>query len=340
MTSGLPELDDFSLEGREAFLATWEPVLWAYWRDAYAAALTDGEAWLRAAEARAGGRNNAQAGQWIAEQILKALRTRPRLDFAPAWTNLSGWYGWWVGRRAMAAQQRASNFTSLDEEHPGAAGHSPEDALVDRLDRNRRMKQLLALIDGWARILGRISEGTGLPDIEADWLWATCIARRPLARLLLEVGMGDARFQEVDKSILLAKTSVPGDASKERTARSRKGAAAALRFNLEALLPRNAKLAPAHHVFLGPVRDPREAPALPARPVTDEALWGFREVLRLSSRPAESVERESPLEALWTQVFEAALKKAVARLLPTAYRKQLEQDLADWVGAQAREEQE
>ncbi len=200
MSSGLPVLNDLSLAGRVTFLDTWEPVLWAYWSNAFTDVLTSDQRWLRASDARAGGRDDIQAGQWIAQGILDALRTRPRLDFAPDWTNLPRWYAWWVGRRAVSAQRSASTFSSLDEEHTGADTCSSEDELVERLDRKRQMKKLLELIDRWADILGRISASTGLPDIEADWLWATCIARRRLAQLLLASGVGDERFQEVDKS--------------------------------------------------------------------------------------------------------------------------------------------
>ncbi|WP_257463201.1 hypothetical protein [Archangium lipolyticum] len=98
------------------------------------------------------------------------------------------------------------------------------------------------------------------------------------------------------------------------------------------------ELTPAHQVFLGPVRDVHEAPACPALPVTAEALHGFREVLRQSPRWQEA--RERPLEGLWAGVFRAALKKAVTRLLPPAFREQVEQDWKELVGTQVREEQE
>ncbi|QRK08583.1 hypothetical protein JQX13_53335 [Archangium violaceum] len=340
MNSGLPVLKDLSPEGRSAFLEAWEPVLLAYWSEAFTEALVNDEDWLRASEARAAGRDDFQAGQWIAQGIIDSLRTRPRLDRAPAWTNLPGWYTWWVGKRAASAQRRASTFMTLDEEGPEAGAGSTEDAMEEQLDQKRRMKALLELIDAWADVLRRISISTGLPDIEADWLWATCIARRRLAQWLRAMGMGDVRFQEVDKSLLTARTSVPGHSPPERTARSRKGTAAAFRFNLEALLPRHPELSSVHQVFLGPVRDLHEAPPCPVLPITAEVLLGFREALCQSAERARSDGGDDPLEGLWAGVFRAALKKAVARLLPPAHREQIELDWQDLVGTQAREEQE
>lgn len=341
MSPGLPALKDLSREGREAFLDTWEPVLWAYWSEAFSDALTSGERWLRASEARAAGRDDRQAGQWIAGKILEALRTRPRLDFARDWTNLPGWYAWWVGSQAVAAQLRASTFTPLDEERtgtdPGSSEDALEDALVERLDSARRMEALLALVDEWARILGRIAASTELPDIEADWLWATCVARRDVARLLAAVGVGDERFRQVDKSLLAARTSESGDEARDRTKRSRRGTAAAFRFNLEALLPGHPELAPAHRVFLGPIRDAGEAPPCPALPVTAKALHGFRETVRQS---ASADAFEGPLSALWSKVLRVAVKKAVARLLPPGPREQVERDWKELVGTQVIEEQE
>jgi hypothetical protein len=141
----------------------------------------------------------------------------------------------------------------------------------------------------------------------------------------------DERFLEQNKKTLVQSASVHGQKSNERTARSRRGAAACFRFNLEVFVATHPRLRRTHHVFLGPVKDPTASPAQPEATVGADELEGFRETLRLSATKRQHGMNGSPFELLWGQVFGAALVKGVARLLPSQERMAVERDWEDLI---------
>lgn len=328
---GLPPLEDLSLKGRQDFLDHHEAQLGMFWSRAFEMALFTRPEWLDVSHVLANGRDEQAAGEWIAERLIERLRTRPEFKWAPPWTSLEPWYRWLRGRQGTSqriVQSRNTVHGDDGAEQPQEAewnDHSSESNQIDRIDLQDMVATLMKLVQEWADILARISRSTGLPSLELDWLWATCVERRTLAQALQRQPV-DERFLEQKKKALTHNASVQGDENNERTARTRRGVAACFRFNLEALVAEHPSLRRAHQVFLGPVKDPDASPAQPAAKVGAEELEGFRQTLRLSAKRSNHVRSEDPSEAFWSRVFGAALIKAVARLLPGRERMAVERD--------------
>ncbi|EPX56705.1 hypothetical protein D187_008047 [Cystobacter fuscus DSM 2262] len=331
---GLPPLEDLSLKGRQDFLARHEAQLGMYWTKAFELELYNRPGWLDVSHVLADGRDEQEAGEWIAERLIERLRTRPEFKWAPPWTSLEPWYRWLRGRQGtsqrLVRRRAAGDGDDGGEQQCEAewSEHSSELALIDRMDLQDMVATLRALIQEWADILVRISRSTRLPSLEVDWLWATCVERRALAQALRGQRV-DARFLEQNKKALTRGASVQGSETKERIARGRRGAAACFRFNLEVLAASHPTLRRAHQVFLGPVEKPDASPARPAAKVGAEEVKGFRETLRLTARRSGHIQSEDPTEPFWGQVFGAALVKEVARLLPSRERMAVECDWAE-----------
>ena len=310
---GLPRLEELSLEGRRAFLERHEPQLWAFWKEAFELELLQRSKWIACEEALAAGRDERRGGEWIAERLIDRLRERPTVEWIHPWTALERWYRWLRGTRAVEARQ-PEQLQGSDEEDGQWSDGSSEQKWVEQLSSREQEEALLALVGEWAEVLARIVRSTGLASLEVDWLWATCMERRPLA-LALEGKAVDARFLEQEKKALAHQSSIQGEELKHRLARSRRGAAAAFRFNLEVLVAAHPSLQRAHQVFLGPVKDPVASPARPLATAGPEALEGFREALRLTARRSAYCSPDDLIETLWARVFSAALIQEVARLL-------------------------
>lgn len=326
----LPPMEDLSIKGRTAYLDAHGPVLWVAWRRLFELALVSREEWLDAAGAFANRRDELEGAEWIASRILAAIRDRATLKRAPAWADIRGWYRWWVGHGRSARAEFPHERSASPEDDPpddreatGSDGFG-EELLIERIEVAQSTRELLEMVVLWADILARAMRSTRLYCLEADWLWATCLERRPLAEAL-ETEALPPRFREMRKRVLTALASVSGFTSRERTARSRRGVAACYRFNLEALVAEHPELAEAHRVFLGPVADPDESPATPALPVTTPAEAQFRQAFEVMAERARTISREDLVEALWARVFGAALNKEVARLLPVGARKSLQE---------------
>jgi hypothetical protein len=333
----LPRLMDLSPKGRQAFLDKHQQVLWVAWTRLFELELVSRAEWIDVASACAAGRDEREGAEWITERILKAFRERPTLRDVPAWANILKWYAWWRGGRHSARGVEVSLEPRGGEDADGAAPRAPsasdgfhEALQIDQMDFSKRMRELLELVETWAGILARAVQSTGLASLEVDWLWATVVERRPIAQVL-EGASVDPRFLEVKKRELTRLASVPGKTGPERLARSRRGVAACFRFNLEALVSEpHPGLAEAHRIFLGPVSDPDESPARPARPVTPEGLSQFRHALAEMERRTGLGSREEWVEKLWANVFKAALNREVTRLLPAAERDALRRDWSRW----------
>ena len=331
---GLPVLEDLSLEGRRRFLELHEAQLGMFWSRAFEMELYERPRWLDVSHVLADGRDETEAGEWIAEHLLERLRRVPELKWAHPWTSLEPWYKWLRGHQGTAP--RVVQEERVDEGEEGVepsreaswSDHSSELDQIDRIDLRDMVATLMALVQEWAGILVRISRSTCLPSLEVDWLWATCKERRELAQALQGHPV-DARFLEQNKNALIQSASVQDPDNDARIARSRRGAAACFRFNLEVLAATSPALRRAHHVFLGPVADPNASPARPAAEVGAEEVEGFRETLRLSARRSSDNRDENPSERLWSAVFGAALVKGVARLLPSRPRAAVERDWAE-----------
>ncbi|MBN1210861.1 MAG: hypothetical protein JXB05_38790 [Myxococcaceae bacterium] len=328
---GLPPLEDLSLKGRQDFLERHEAQLGMFWSRAFELTLFSRPEWFDVSHVLASGRDEQAAGEWIAERLIERLRTRPELQWAPPWTSLEPWYRWLRGWRGTSRGRLQSRNTVRGDdgaEQPQDAewsDHSSESHQIDRIDLQDMVATLMKLVQEWADILARISRSTGLPSLELDWLWATCVERRTLAQALQGQPV-DERFLEQKKKALAHSASVHGDENNERTARTRRGVAACFRFNLEVLVAEHPPLRRTHQVFLGPVEDPDASPAQPAAKVGAEEVEGFRQTLRLSAQRSNHVRSEDPTEPFWSQVFGAVLIKAVARLLPGRERMAVERD--------------
>jgi hypothetical protein len=324
-----PKLIDTSLEGRRRFLDEWEDRLWAYWEEQLSILIADRCIAPAAALGRTWSGPEHDACRMIADRMVEALRERPTLQQARPWSDVAGWYAWFVGSRAMAAHRHREEL--LDEAQLDAifaAEYSRDEPAPDP-DADEIRVDVTTLIDEWASNLHRIVEGTGIAAIERDWLWATCNVRRPLSQYLGEVGMravaGASRLIEHRRRALARATSAPGSSPAERIERTRCGAAACFRFNLATWGRDRTELASAHRVFLGQA-DSRP----PYRPLADvdrESLDGVRRVLRLAAAAGDVLKELDVVAHLRARVAECALRASVARLLPRADELKL---LKEW----------
>jgi hypothetical protein len=294
--------------------------LWAYWAEqlsiliagrviAPAAAL--GRAWSDS-------EHEHDASKMIADRMVEALRERSTLQQARPWSDVSGWYAWLVGSRAMAAhrhREKSLDDTQLDaiavaEYSRGEPGHTP--------DGDEIRADVAALVDEWGNNLRQIGEGTGIAAIERDWLWATVDARRPLSTYLGATGMraiADASgLVEHRRKALARATSAPGSSPAERAERTRCGAAACFRFNLATWGRDRTDLASAQRVFLG-LADSRP-PYRPRADVDGDSLDGLRRVLRLTAAAGDALEELDVVGHLRARVAKCALRSAILRLLP------------------------
>jgi hypothetical protein len=321
----LPRLEDTSLSVRKAFLVKHEDVLWSFWRDAFSIAIAGGAIDpKRALGARV--TESGHVAEEISDRLIKALGTRPEMDSIPAWENLERWYAWLIG--AVAARERKLPAHKAPRDNRG------DEAREDLLD-------LRHLVDRWVRVLGSLVERTGIRAIELDWLWATCRVRR---RLPESLGEGDwaARLLNTNLRATIASSSAPGSSRGERIARTRDGAAACLRFNIEELATRrgftSTPLLTAREVFVGPASP--EPPYRPRAPLDDSAVAGFREALLLSGVQARLAPDDGEVDRLRKDVFRCALKKAVLRLLSRKLGDALQTESSLWEDADASNEED
>jgi hypothetical protein len=314
----LPPLADRSPEGRRAFLDAHEAVLWAFWRDAFSLAYADGSLRPAAALGAAWVGANGDAGAETADRLIRALRDRPTLEEAPAWIHIERWHGWLLGEQASAARRepRGARRTAPSGEETHGGGGAAADDLVD----------LRMLLERWVVILGDVIAGTGIPSIEFDWLWATRHARKPLSHAFLD-DPAFGRLSDADLDACVRRSSAPGDSAAERTRRSRAGACAAFRFNLEEIArragPQAIALAAAKRVFIGPV-EPRGPIHRPKVSVDADASAGFWEALRRSEALSAAAPEDGPVDRLWKGAFACGLNRSVLRLLPPGIAALLE----------------
>jgi hypothetical protein len=316
----VPALEDSSLEGRRAFLDAHGDVLWAFWSEAFSLAYSDGT--LRPTVAL--GQSYEDAGAEVADRLLEALRTRPTLEKAPAWTEIERWHGWFVGRQAAAARRKDQPWIRADHRQDEGISGRDEGASAALADLER-------LLDRWADILRTVVAGTGVAAIEFDWLWATRRARKPLSEAFAE-HPAYGHLADADLAGCIRKSSAPGDDGPERIRRSRAGACAAFRFNLEEVArrvragPGATKLAAARRVFLGPAEaeGPYHRPTLA---IDNDANAGFREALQRSAKLSTGEPDDGVVERLWRGVIICGLNKSVLRLLSAAVAGQLDGEM-------------
>lgn len=324
----IPKMTDLSRSGRTRFLDEWEAQLWAFWREALWIEIGGGEIDPQLALGLKWNGDEHDAASEIADRLIDRLRKRPTLAKARPWTDVRGWFVWLVGGQAVRAKR------SLEGSLPAqGARHSTQDPgsaeTPEVQDDDDVRKTVLDLVADWTETLRRVVTGTKIAAIELDWLWATCPARQPLAKYLGELGAQiqnqAAHWVETSRKKLVKATAVPGTSRGERIERSRAGAAACFRFNLEEWTPTSPELAKAHGVFLDAARiDP------PYRPLVEpdeEGLVGFREVLRRSIGRDETAGERDLVARLRADVARGAVKKSVARLLP---RKEEQRLLHEW----------
>ncbi len=332
LAPAFPALADLTAEGRARFLDEWEERLWAYWAEQLSVSIAGRSIDPRLELGDRWDGSDGDAAKEIADRLIAKFRSRPSLAKAPPWSDVDGWYRWLVGSRALrAARHREEGLASALR--PGTAATADNGVALDgdaeaALETTR--DDMLALVAEWSRILADIVATTGVPAIERAWLWATCAARRPLARYLGAIGArviaATARWSEEARRVLVQMTETPGGSAADRTARTRSGAGACFRFNLNccAGTRRGDELVDACEVFLGPAHD--QAPYRPVNPVTPAALDGFRAVLRYSASAATAVPPEDAVAHLRAKVIGCALKSAVLRILPRQAELQLERE--------------
>lgn len=327
----MPPLKDRSLEGRRAFLDAHEHVLWAFFRDAFSLAYADGSLRPDVALGAKAGSNDEDNGAATAERLIEALRTRPTLAEAPGWTNIERWHGWLVGERATAARRapraQSRSTTCADAVPRGRSVGAAEDLIG-----------LRRLVDVWLVVLTSVVTGTGIAMIEFDWLWATRHARKPLSDALAD-DPDYGSLSDVELDACVRHSSAPGSSPAERTRRSRAGACAAFRFNLEHIArrasPEATDLAAARRVFIGPAE--RSAPYYhPKLPIDGAASAGFWEVLQRSDAMSANAPGDGLIDRLWKSVLACGVNKSVKRLLPTAIAALVEDDDLHTLLAQVR----
>jgi hypothetical protein len=309
----LPRLADHSLEGRRLFLEQHEDTLWAFWSRAFSIAISDGTVEPRRALGAEASEPESSARE-IADRLISALRTRPVMDSVPAWGNLERWYAWLIGR-AAAWNRRHS------PEQAGAPGDS-EEARGELFDLGR-------MLERWQHVLKSLVERTGVPAIELDWLWATRQVRKQLPEALGETPEV-SRLVAADLRTAIAASSSPGASRGDRTARTREGAAACIRFNIEELATRIAASEPAlttaREIFVGPADC--KPPYRPQAPVGEAAVDGFLKAWELSEERARPAPEDGRVERLWKDIFRCGLKTAALRLLPRKLEEALRVELS------------
>ncbi len=302
----LPPLEDLSLEGRRAFLEQHEDTLWYYWSKAFSLAIASGSVDPRR-ELGAHASEPDPSAREIAERLITALREKRSLDEAKPWENVEGWYAWLIGAAAARARLRLSLRAQ-------ARGHS-EEAHGELFDLHR-------LLDRWLQVLKSLVDRTGVRTIELDWLWATHKVRKQLPEMLGS-SPESSRLVSTDLQAAIAASSVPGPSRADRIARTRAGAGACIRFNIEELATRTASPGPllttARKVFVGPASS--RPPYPPQTPIDDAAVSAFEEAWNLSQRRAQPAPGDGRVESLWKGIFRCGVHKAALRILP---RKQEE----------------
>lgn len=319
----VPALADCSLEGRRAFLDVHEAVLWAFWRDLFSLAYASGALRPAAALGATWQGSDEDAGTQVAERLIEALRTRPTLEAAPGWTQIERWHAWLVGKRATEARRPRSRAGSERE-----VVHAPDGGGAEVL------ADLERLLDRWSDILRAVVAGTGVAAIELDWLWATRHARKPLSDAFAS-HPAYGRLADADLDAAIARSSTPGAGAADRTRRSRAGACAAFRFNLEEIARRAdgaGALVAARRVFLGPA-EPDGPTHRPKLPINRDASAGFWEVLRRSAALSVNEPDDGPVERLWRAVVACGLNKAALRLLPASIVTLVEDDFDTEIAA-------
>ncbi|HZF47693.1 MAG TPA: hypothetical protein VE093_03525 [Polyangiaceae bacterium] len=326
----VPALEDRSLHGRRAFVEAHGDVLWAFWSEALSIAFASGSLDPRAALGEGWSGSEKEAGEEAAERLLTALTARPVLEAAPAWTNVERWYAWLVSGQALRARREPEPPRARlnEKEAPEVA-----DELSEVVDFQR-------LLSRWCEVLRSLVERTGILRIEFDWLWATRVARRPLAALPSLAG-AYGPLADTDLERCIQASSVAGEDRSARIKRTRAGACAAFRFNLEELASRavaptaRGTLAVAREVFVGPAQ--KDPPYRPKLPVDAPAFEGFREALRRGAETAQRAGKGDRVERLWAAVLGCGLQKEASRLLPRPMENQLRAEWGALVGAPAQD---
>lgn len=303
--------------------------MWMYWHEQLSVLIVGGDVEPRVALRLGWAGSDEDAARKIAEKLLHKLRERRTLKWAKPWSDVEGWFAWLVGAKAMRPARRRAGSFALSNRLPdpqGASGEAEPDPDPDD-DPDERHAEILALVREWAKVLADVAAATGIAAIEWDWLWATCKARRLLATYLGRTGdevMAEtARWVETKRRALAKATSKPGAVVADRIIRTRTGAGACLRFNLESWASASAELAPAHRVFVGPA-DPRP-PYQPVTSVDSAALDGFRHAVRLAVRALAAAPRVG-VARVRAEVAHCAVRSAVLRLLPRQAELQLKQE--------------
>jgi hypothetical protein len=196
-------------------------------------------------------------------------------------------------------------------------------------DDTRPLADLERLLDRWTDVLRAIITGTGIATLELDWLWATRRARKPLAEAF--AGHPDyGRLTDADLDACIRRSSEPGNDRADRTRRSRAGACAAFRFDLEDLArgadPGAAALMSARSVFIGPA-EPEGPYHRPKAPISPEAFAGFKDALTRLVALCAGAATDGPVERLRRDVLACGLNKSILRLLPAALAGRLEHEL-------------
>lgn len=331
LDAAFPALTDLTLEGRARFLDEWGDRLWAYWSEQLSILITGGDVDPRVALGARADEPERDTAREIAARMLKKLRERATLGKAKPWADVEGWFAWLVGAPAMRGWRRRVGGLALSDQPPdppGAPSEAEPDPVTDD-DPDDRHAEILALVRDWAKVLSDVATATGIAAIEWDWLWATCKPRRFLATYLGKTGgavMAEtARWVEEKRRVLAKGTSKPGATASERTGRTRTGAGACLRFNLQSWVAISADLAAAHRVFVGPAYP--QPPYQPVASVDPAALDGFRHAMRRAARARAAAPRG--VEHIRAEVAYCAVRSAVLRLLPRQTELQLEKEWDD-----------
>lgn len=330
LDASFPALTDLTVDGRARFVEEWGDRLWAYWDEQLSVLIAGWGDLPRVALGARWAGSEREASREIADRLLAALRGRPTLSKAKPWSDVEGWFTWLVGAAAMGAARRREEDSARDggpgpDARSASSGDAPDPDPNPSADARR--DEIQALVAEWSEVLVDVVVGTGIRAIEWDWLWATCKPRHLLATYLGKTGgrvMADtARWVEAKRRVLAKATSKPGAAVADRIGRTRAGAGACLRFNLQNWVSISEELAAAHRVFVGAAHP--QPPYQPAAPVDPAALDGFRHAVRR----AASARATAPLAGaahLRAEVAHCAVRSAVLRLLPRQDRLQLEKE--------------
>lgn len=336
----LPKLEELSRLARQQFTEEYGDVLFLFWSEAFRMAIAGGRIpWTRVRKAvpKEACDTEKAAGRTIAERLIDQLGERSEVDDAPSWGNLEKWLSWLVGKPAYAAGRRiVYERRGDDEERDEEKNGRPHERVPDEhklqveVEGRQELERVLEFIDLSSSINETVVSRTRVPELELYWLWSTCVARRPISRLLKGAGAEGMVFDDLygqsDKQPLVEALPVDGKTNYERKKRAWAGAGACLRFNLEFFFREDDTLAEwerGRAVILGPTKG--EPYYKPKDEVTDDVYSVVEDVMRLSVRVRRSVANDhAPLaEVVRADTLGCAVKKGAGSLLPKRHRSAL-----------------